>query len=504
MTTRQFTCVVPILLVGVLTLGCGQSYMPPDNGVLSLSPVSGSYSLRTDLMVIKLLDGAPRHWPTSGFPPLVSARNLAATPDRDLGEELIKQLRKNILDPSRDLSAGQAAQLARLLEHDFGIPAEPRVRVPEWEEIVRTGALRPEPSRGVFGNLAAFATDLKRWNAKKWRADWDDATAARKLLQLDEASLGRGSVLYRRWCLQCHGPTGGGDGAQAIELAAPPRDYRQGIFKFITAYPPQAEPGRTPPVKKGLGPSGKPRRDDLKRTIRTGIDGSMMPAFPTLSEKELDDLVGYVIHLSMRGETEFATMSKAMQPTEEDPDFTGVELRWLFQQNLMFVLYNWMVAAENPIPIPPAHTRTDDDRLLSALRGYKLYNSAEFGCASCHVNFGREPQLKWDLWGTVVQPRNLVLGVFRGGRRGEDLYARIYGGIHPSGMTAFQSALKSGPSYPDRPDKIWNVVHFIQALSDPYERQRLQDPATLVKFKARLKEQGDYFLEDLASVKLDP
>jgi len=230
----------------------------------------------------------------------------------------------------------------------------------------------------------------------------------------------------------------------------------------------------------------------------------MMPAFPTLSEQELDDVVSYVIHLSVRGETEYATLIRAMQPTEEDPDFNGPDLKWLFDQNLLFVLYNWGVAAENPIPIPPSHTRTDDDRLISALRGFKLYHSAEFGCAACHANYGREPQFKWDLWGTAVQPRNLPLGVYRGGRRGEDLYARIYGGIHPSGMTAFHTALKTGPSYPDRPDKIWNVVHFLQALADPYQRQRLQDPALLAKYKARLREQGDLFLDDMNSIRIDP
>jgi len=306
-------------------------------------------------------------------------------------------------------------------------------------------------------------------------------------------------VLYRRWCMQCHGPTGAGDGAHAIELAANPRDYRQGIFKFVTAFP---KPDPKQP-KKGLGPSGKPRRDDLKRTVRKGLDGSMMPAFPTLTEQELDDLISYVIHLSVRGETEIATMTKAMQPTEDDPDFTGPELRWLFEQNLMWVLHNWGVAAKSPIPIPPENAASADARLLSAFRGYKLYNSAEFGCASCHVNYGREPQLKWDLWGTVVQPRNLALGVYRGGRRGEDLYARLYGGIHPSGMTAFQNTLATGPSYPDRPDKIWNVVHFLQALSDPYGREKLQNAALLAKYKDRLKADGDLFLDDLAAVKID-
>ena len=230
----------------------------------------------------------------------------------------------------------------------------------------------------------------------------------------------------------------------------------------------------------------------------------MMPAFSTLTESELDDLVSYVIHLSVRGETEFVTMAKLMQPADDDPEFDGLALEWLFLQNMMAVLENWALAARSPIPIPPERAVTDDDRLLSAFYGYKLYHSAEYGCAACHINFGREPALKWDLWGTVVQPRNLMLGVYRGGRRGENLYARLYGGIYPSGMTAFHNTLATPPSYPDRPNKIWNVVHFLQALGDPTSRQQLRDPAILARYRERLKAEGDMFLEDLTSVKIDP
>jgi mono/diheme cytochrome c family protein len=391
-----------------------------------------------------------------------------------------------------------------MLEQTFGTPAVPLVRIPSWEELVKSAVLRPDSSKGVFANLRSIATALKGWKAEPLRKDWNEANRVRAELNLDAAALARGSVLYRRWCLQCHGPTGAGDGAHAIQLAAMPRDYRQGLFKFVTAFPPQAEPGKPPPRKKGLGASGKPRRDDLKRTIRLGLDGTMMPAFSTLSEQELDDLVSYVIHLSVRGETEYATLAQILNENSDDFGSEGMPLRLLFDQNLLFVLINWGIAAENPIPIPPSHVHTDDERLISAMRGFKLYHSAEFGCAACHANYGREPQLKWDLWGTAVQPRNLPLGVFRGGRRGEDLYARIYGGIHPSGMTAFHTALKTGPSYPDRPDKIWNVVHFLQALADPYERARLQDPALLARYKARLKEQGDLFLDDLGVIRIEP
>jgi mono/diheme cytochrome c family protein len=225
-------------------------------------------------------------------------------------------------------------------------------------------------------------------------------------------------------------------------------------------------------VKKGSGAVGKPRRGDLARTVRNGIEGTIMPAFPALTESQVDDVVSYVIHLSVRGETEFATLAKITNVnklTESDPDFVGGELDWLFLQNELFVLYNWGVAANSPIPVPPDPSATEADRIRSAVAGFKLYNSADFGCGSCHTDYGRAQQLKWDAWGNIVQPRNLTLGVYRGGRRGEDLYARIYGGIGPSGMTAFHDKIKPGS-----PDRIWDIVHFLQAVADPGDRQRMK------------------------------
>jgi mono/diheme cytochrome c family protein len=487
-------------LLAVLSAGCGVRYSPEPFSAAPPPDSAGSYPLRTDLMVIKLLDGAPTHWPANGFPPLRSARNPTSTPDRDIAEDLRKQFGKNILDPAKDLTAAQAADLDRLMDDTFGSPAEPRVRLQDWDDVVVSAVVRPRAKEGAFANLKRAEAAFKKWKWKPVREDWETAKAMREELNLDDAALARGSVVYRRWCMQCHGPTGAGDGAHAITLAAPPRDYRQGIFKFVTAFP---DPS-TITKKKGRGPGGKPRRDDLKRTVRKGLDGSMMPAFPTLSEQELDDVVSYVIHLAVRGETEFATLTTLNDENSDDYGVSGPALRWLFEQNEMWVLVNWEIAARSEIPVPPEYTPTDEDRLLSAIRGYKLYNSAEFGCAACHVNYGREPQLKWDFWGTVVQPRNLTLGVYRGGRRGEDLYARLYGGIYPSGMTAFHTTLKTGPSYLDRPDKIWNVVHFLQALADPQTRRRMQDPAVLARFKQRLRADNDLFLEDLAAVRIDP
>ena len=56
---------------------------------------------RTDMLALTIPPGAPTHWYTAGFPPLRSARLFPNTPDRDLAEELRKQLGKNVLDPLR-------------------------------------------------------------------------------------------------------------------------------------------------------------------------------------------------------------------------------------------------------------------------------------------------------------------------------------------------------------------------------------------------------------------
>jgi mono/diheme cytochrome c family protein len=474
---------VLLALVALSTLvlvGCGgagssaggESSAPPQ-------PAGVRYAPRTDLFALTIPAGAPTHWPAATFPPLRSARLFPNTPDRDLAEELRKQLGKNVLDPVRyeqDVwMPAQADRLTRLLDAHFGTPAAPAVRVPDWDLVAAAATVRFEPGETLGAALKAARDRLKKFKWEDWQSDWRAAIAAKAELKLDDAALARGSVVYRRWCMQCHGPTGAGDPAHAVENGPAPRDYRSGVFKYVTAFPP---PGLK---KKGPGAAGKPRREDLVRTVRNGIEGTIMPAFPTLTDQDVEDAASYVIHLSVRGEVELASMAKMIKPGDDDPLYVGGEIDWLFVQTELWVLLNWGLAAGHPIPVPPEPFAGEPERLKSAVRGFKLYNAAEFGCAACHANYGRVPQLKWDAWATVVQPRNLMLGVYRGGRRGEDLYARIYGGINPSGMTAFHDRVTTAA--PGTPDKIWDIVHFLQALGDPHDRKRMQQLDSEVKLE---------------------
>src|SRR5205809_138816 len=117
------------------------------------------------------------------------------------------------------------------------------------------------------------------------------------LLKLSPSTLKQGSQLFRRHCLHCHGLTGNGQGPTAPWVHPHPRDFRRGIFKFTSTTQPQ-------------GDARKPRRQDLLRTLREGIEGTSMPTFGILPDKELEAIVSYVIHLSLRGEVELYTMKE--------------------------------------------------------------------------------------------------------------------------------------------------------------------------------------------------
>lgn len=97
-----------------------------------------------------------------------------------------------------------------------------------------------------------------------------------------------GYSLYRKHCLHCHGVTGDGAGPTADYLYPRPRDYRKGLYKFTSTTA-----------------GAKPTRDDLWRTINYGLHGTSMPGFEALmTQSEIQQIIDYVIFLSIRGETE--------------------------------------------------------------------------------------------------------------------------------------------------------------------------------------------------------
>src|SRR5262252_4864301 len=91
-----FLTLFPFALAGCSGSAAHPTGEPP--AVATLNEPSARYAPRTDLIVLRIPDGAPTRWHTMGYPPTRSARLYPNTPDRDLALELRKQFGKNILD----------------------------------------------------------------------------------------------------------------------------------------------------------------------------------------------------------------------------------------------------------------------------------------------------------------------------------------------------------------------------------------------------------------------
>ncbi len=302
-----------------------------------------------------------------------------------------------------------------------------------------------------------------------------------------------GYAVYRRNCLHCHGVSGAGDGPTAPFLYPSPRDYRKGIFKFTS----------TPSMKP-------PHRNDLRRTIANGLHGTSMPAFHSLlTEAEIEQVIDYVIFLSIRGETESLLIEEGFTSDEKDPSALADDLVKDLVMNGVF--NKWKLAQTQMVDPPSPRTPSSPE---SVLRGRNMFlgrTTEKLECAGCHgplamgdgpsfvsqdlfneVVFGGNPSerqarleaylanlpaaesekvktlwnAKPDDWGNPLRPANLNRGVYKGGRRPLDIFWRIAKGINGAQMPAH---------YPSPLDdkKVWDLVNFVLAL--PYEPELLRD-----------------------------
>ena len=218
----------------------------------------------------------------------------------------------------------------------------------------------------------------------------------------NDAQRESGKQLYARYCSQCHGEKGNGEGYAAPHLLPRPRDFTSGKFKIRTT------------------PNGAlPTHEDLVNIIRRGMPYTSMPAWPSLTDQEVANLAYFITTFS--------------------PDFSKSE------------------NVPKPVPLPSAPAAKKE----SVEAGKKLYE--ETGCVKCHGTLGRgdgpsATTLKDD-WGHPIRPANLAQKwTFRGGSSREDIFRTMSTGLNGTPMPSFLDALQ--------PEQRWAITDFIVSLSD--------------------------------------
>ncbi len=262
----------------------------------------------------------------------------------------------------------------------------------------------------------------------------------KRVLKGDEAKLAEGATSYRRLCMHCHGLSGDGGGPTAKFVLPVPRDYRKGLFKFTST-----------------DQTASPTRDDLKRTLLNGIPGTSMPSFALFKEQEVENILDYVILLSVRGLTEAFVVDELETGTGEIDAATVAS-------NSTAVSNRW-VGTETRVVTPKAQRTTPD--VDSIERGRQLYLSDRAQCKKCHGPEGlgdglmndpnADPKDTKDSWGNQARPANLTVGVYRGGGRPIDLFRRIHSGIKGTPMPGQSTNLQ-------KEEEIWDLVNYIKSL----------------------------------------
>jgi cytochrome c oxidase cbb3-type subunit 2 len=174
-----------------------------------------------------------------------------------------------------------------------------------------------------------------------------------------EAQRESGKTLYLKYCVQCHGEKGDGDGYATAHLHPRPRDFTTGKFKVRST------------------PSGAlPTHQDLVNIIRRGMPYTSMPAWHTLSDQDVSNLAYFMKTFS----SDFA-----------NPDYVP-----------------------QPISMASAPAATTESIEL----GKRLYE--ENGCLKCHGALGRgdgpSASTLVDDLGYPLRAANLALNwTFRGG-----------------------------------------------------------------------------------------
>jgi mono/diheme cytochrome c family protein len=208
----------------------------------------------------------------------------------------------------------------------------------------------------------------------------------------------QGELLYGQHCAICHGANGDGNGSRANELSPRPRNFTKGVYEFRST------------------PTGAlPTNEDIWKVISSGLHGTAMVPWISLSEVQRWSLVAFV---------------------------EGFSSRFVNEKRVA------------PIAVSPPPQQTPE----MIARGRKLFSDA--GCVECHgaTGHGDGPaasSLK-DASGLSIRPLDFGSGIFRHGSNIEEIFLTLRTGLNGTPMPSYADSLT--------PDQSWDVAAYVLSL----------------------------------------
>lgn len=214
-----------------------------------------------------------------------------------------------------------------------------------------------------------------------------------------------GRAVYDRWCAECHGVEGRGDGPAATYMLPRPRDFTQARYQIRTT-----------------ASGALPTDADMMRIMERGMPGTAMPGWPDLTSRERDDVVDYLKTFSHFFESE---------------------------------------GTPEPLEVSRA-PRANDEAIAE---GRELYDRLE--CWKCHGRLGRgdgeSAPTQTDADDLPIRPADLTQNWrFNGGGTVDDIYMRMRTGMDGTPMPSSSDLLDADVI---TEEQLWNVAHYVRSLS---------------------------------------
>ena len=252
---------------------------------------------------------------------------------------------------------------------------------------------------GVLASLIALAytSDGAAQTSQLFRVYSTDA--AGKISETSDA-IAAGKKIYEIKCYYCHGIKGDGNGSDAPRLDPKPRNFTRNEYKI-----------------RSTGQSVLPTDEDLYRIISSGVEGSAMPFWNTLTPEQRWQVIFYIKTFN----SEFKAQSERAE-----------------------------------VSLGGGSASSPD----SIKRGRKLFKEAK--CVLCHGEDGRgEGALTTTLkkqWDLPFKARDLTQSwMFKGGNTEADIYRTVTTGLNETPMGSYADYLTD--------DDRWHLSHYVKSIS---------------------------------------
>jgi DMSO reductase family type II enzyme heme b subunit len=214
-----------------------------------------------------------------------------------------------------------------------------------------------------------------------------------------EDAIVAGKVIYEKSCYYCHGIKGDGNGPAAPRMDPKPRDFTRNEYKI-----------------RSTEFGALPTDEDLFRIITSGVEGTAMPFWSNLSNKERWQVIYYI-----------KTFNNDFSNERSGEEEIGEEVR--------------------------ATPQTIE-------HGKRLFKEAE--CFLCHGNKGRgDGKITMTMkeeWDIPYKARDLTkIWLFKGGNNVEDIYRTITTGINETPMGSYKEHLSA--------EERWHLAHYVKSIS---------------------------------------